>query len=110
VTFTSEFNQFLRRSIGLEIHKPHSIFDNARMHVIDSEKIALLLDVGANEGEWATRIHRDGYFGRILSLEPSGKAVSNHKLNPKEIFCGNIERRANYFASGSVPSLHFLSS
>lgn len=32
----------LRRSIGLEIHKTHYIFDDARMHVINSEKIALL--------------------------------------------------------------------
>jgi hypothetical protein len=40
----------LRRSIGLEIHETHSIFDEARMHVINSEKIALLLDGGANEG------------------------------------------------------------
>jgi|688.fasta_scaffold70354_3 FkbM family methyltransferase len=109
MTFTSELNRFLRRSIGLEIHKTHSSFDEARMHVINSEKIALLIDGGANEGQWATRIRRDGYSGRILSLEPGTKAFSKLEFNSKDDPWWDVDSRALGSCEAILP-LHLSSN
>ncbi len=60
---TSSLNRFLRRTLGIEIHKTRASFNEARLHVINSKKVTLLLDGGANEGQWAQRVRRDGYQG-----------------------------------------------
>ena len=69
--------------MGLEIHKTRSSFDEARLHIIDEKKVTLLLDGGANEGQWASRVRRDGYSGRILSVEPGARAFSKLQFNSR---------------------------
>ena len=41
-----------------------------------SERIDLLLDVGANEGQYAVRMRRAGFAGRIVSFEPLSEAFA----------------------------------
>lgn len=53
MTTTSSLNRFIRRVIGIEIHKTKSCFDDARIYVIDTEQVTLIVDGGANEGQWA---------------------------------------------------------
>ena len=76
MTTTSSLNRFLRRTLGIELHKTKASFNEARLHVINSKQVTLLLDGGANEGQWASRVRRDGYQGRIISVEPGSKAFS----------------------------------
>lgn len=45
-----------------------------RAHILHTENINLVLDVGANEGAYGQEIRRSSYRGRILSFEPLAQA------------------------------------
>lgn len=74
MSFTSRINRALRRHIGVEIHKTRAGFDEARNSVIKMKSVSLIVDGGANSGQYAMRIRREGYSGKILSIEPGAKA------------------------------------
>jgi FkbM family methyltransferase len=94
MTLTSNLNRILRRTLGIEIHKTRSSFDEARTHVIFEKKVSLLLDGGANEGQWATRVRRDGYSGRILSVEPGSKAFGKLQFNSRDDKLWTVSKHA----------------
>lgn len=65
------------RTLGLDIHRyvpsvptpPRPIISSLRRFGID-----LVLDVGANQGQFATQLRRGGYTGKIVSVEPLSDA------------------------------------
>jgi FkbM family methyltransferase len=75
------------RRLGYELH-PYdpepapAAEDLQRARLLAAERIDLLLDVGANEGQYAVRMRRAGFGGRIASFEPLSAAF------------GALERRA----------------
>ncbi|MER9651411.1 FkbM family methyltransferase [Mesorhizobium sp. M0199] len=59
------------RRVGLEI-KPsnlHSRFDLRLVELLKAKQATVLLDVGANRGQFATEILKSGYGGTVVSFE-----------------------------------------
>src|SRR3954452_3990844 len=67
------------RRVGYELH-PYdpdpapAAEDIQRAKLLASERVDVLLDVGANEGQYAVRMRRAGFDGRIASFEPLADA------------------------------------
>ena len=76
--FAKEVSGMLRDVIGLEVRRLKSISTPAAKLVASLLKfnIDLVLDVGANQGQFASEIRRSGYTGNIVSFEPLSKAHS----------------------------------
>jgi FkbM family methyltransferase len=62
----------LGRRVGLEITRAGAaeLPGPRRSQMLARLEIDLVLDVGANAGQYATQLRRDGYRGRIVSFEP----------------------------------------
>lgn len=64
------------RRFGLDLRRwpnPQSLaFTRAR--VLQAQKNLLVLDVGANTGQWASLVRGSGFKGRIISFEPVPEA------------------------------------
>jgi FkbM family methyltransferase len=71
---------WLRRA-GYELHPydPDPVpadEDERRARLLASEGIEVLLDVGANAGQYGLRMRRAGFVGRIVSFEPLSDAFA----------------------------------
>jgi FkbM family methyltransferase len=66
------------RKIGLEIHRylPSSSLPAQLVSSFRKFDIDLVLDVGANKGQFASEIREYGYTGKIVSFEPLSSAHS----------------------------------
>jgi FkbM family methyltransferase len=54
-----------------------SLFISHLVQVLDQRRVSLVLDVGANRGQFAGQLRDAGYRGRIVSFEPLGES---HRL------------------------------
>lgn len=64
------------RKIGLDVHRyvPSSLPPAQIVAALRKFDIDLVLDVGANTGQFASEIRQGGYTGRIVSFEPLSQA------------------------------------
>lgn len=69
------------RHLGYDITRRNFLRSHAmrRQKLIRDREISLILDVGANEGQYARMIRDDGYRARIISFEPLSEAFQNLK-------------------------------
>ena len=70
------------RHLGYDIqhfsHVQHSVA--RRAHLVKNENIELVLDIGANHGQYAMGLRRElGYRGDIISFEPLNSAFEQLK-------------------------------
>lgn len=55
---------------GVSIQRLENTFVRARQQLFTSRGTDLVIDVGANKGQYASTIRSEGYSGRIISFEP----------------------------------------
>src|SRR4051812_45532738 len=66
--------RLVRRS-GFDICRfPGRQFGHLRQRVVSSRGVTVVLDVGANRGQWGQEIRTWGYIGRLVSFEPGRDA------------------------------------
>lgn len=75
------FKQLIRsaaRQVGLEVRRfrPASSADAALQAMLSLHRINMILDVGANTGQFGQLLREVGYDGRIVSFEPLSAARS----------------------------------
>ncbi len=58
------------RTLGYDIRRINSHFRKRPIDFIRSRNIDVVLDIGANAGQYAVRLREDGYAGWIVSAEP----------------------------------------
>jgi FkbM family methyltransferase len=84
------FNRFVKaifRQFGLEVHKYSALASPTAQIVCSLKKfrIDLVLDVGANQGQFASELRDGGYSGKIISFEPLSEAHRIlHELSKKD--------------------------
>ncbi len=64
-----------RQGVDIVRYQPTTHYLARRMQLLRSTGVDLVLDVGANDGEYATELRRIGYQGRMISFEPLPDAV-----------------------------------
>lgn len=68
--FTLSLNKLLVKLFKVKFTRARPTFDNARNHLIMSNEIDLVLDGGANRGQWSTEIRREFPSMPVISIEP----------------------------------------
>lgn len=64
------------RLFGADVHRYRHTLPAVRARTLTELGIDLVLDVGANQGQYARQLRADGYPGRIVSFEPLPEAFA----------------------------------
>jgi FkbM family methyltransferase len=62
---------------GIDFQRIENTLFRARQRLFASRGTDLVIDVGANRGQYALRIREEGYSGRIISFEPIPEAFES---------------------------------
>jgi FkbM family methyltransferase len=73
----------LSRRVGYDIVAFRTGLAEQQARLVVDQQIDLLVDVGANEGQYAQRMRDLGYRGDLLSLEPGSAAFSRLEHNAR---------------------------
>ena len=106
------------RKAGFEVTRygPTSSPVARRMHLLKSNGIDLVFDVGANAGQYAASLREGGYGGRIVSFEPLTSAFARLEASAKadplwevvNIGMGDRDERATINIAGNSQSSSLL--
>lgn len=77
--------------------------DARRMRLMDSLAIDLVLDVGANAGQYAQGLREAGFAGRIVSFEPLSEAFANLERHAVPDRSWEVHHRALGDEDGTAP-------
>jgi FkbM family methyltransferase len=114
MNFTRALNNLLDRYFGLRISpSPDARLSAARKKIFSESEVSIVLDVGANAGQYATRIRGEGYKGQIISFEPSpvyNELVSKAATDPRWICSKFAISNKDGFSDFYVASNSYLSS
>lgn len=92
--------RFIRIS-GFDVRKYHPYQDASRrlLSSLQRREVAVVLDVGANEGQFARSTRRAGYRGRMISFEPLSDAHGRLLVNAKHDHLWSVAPRCAVGAS-----------
>jgi len=62
---------------GVDLQRIENTLARARQRLFVSRGTDLVIDVGANRGQYASKIRNEGYRGRIISFEPIPEAFES---------------------------------
>jgi FkbM family methyltransferase len=87
-----------------------------RAKIMDINKIDVVLDVGANTGQYAITIRKNGYRGKIISFEPLPEAFNileanrknDDKWEAKNVALGPRDGKCDIHVAGNSMSSSFL--
>jgi FkbM family methyltransferase len=81
VTAVKNKTRNILRRIGFDMirYNPQTTHEAALARLLAVHEIDTVLDVGANEGQYATMVRRAGFKGKIISFEPLAGAHSKLK-------------------------------
>jgi FkbM family methyltransferase len=109
------------RRFGYELHPypapPRVDYaDRRRERLLRSRKITLLLDVGANTGEFAASVRASGYAGRIVSFEPLSephvrlleRSSADPRWDVRKLALGDTDGSAEINVAGNIASSSLL--
>ena len=112
----------LANVFGYEILKKKKIqtINNHLQHIFNSAKINYVIDVGANEGQFALSLRRNNYKGDILSFEPTSKpfkklveiSKNDERWDVMNLALGERKesRKINVFEASDLNSFHEASA
>ncbi len=93
MSFVRRIIRSLLQQQGYALVKHHDLFTTRSNKLFHHHGISLVLDVGANTGQYATGIRRRGYSGKIISFEPLTEAYQIvPKGSPRPLFGGSPDR------------------
>ena len=92
----------LLRRVGYNIVRFSDDFSDQQVRFLEQASIDLLLDVGANEGQYGQRMRALGYHGEIVSYEPGSVAFSRLRAAIRNDDRWSAHRLAVGATSGSI--------
>jgi hypothetical protein len=73
-------------ALGLDVRKYPDFFLRKRLEFISKNKIDIVIDVGANVGQFGKEMRALGYKGKIISFEPLKDAFEKLKIEANKDF------------------------
>ena len=64
------------RGLGLDVDRHSRSYESRRQRILKRLGVGLVVDVGANVGQYAVELRKEGFRGRILSVEPVADSCS----------------------------------
>ncbi len=104
------------RIFDIDVHRYSASTAPERLRMIDQLRTTIVLDVGANTGQYAEELRASGYRGRILSFEPlpdafvglNRKAAADPHWSVLEMALGDADGTAKIHMSANSVSSSIL--
>jgi FkbM family methyltransferase len=110
--------KFVLKKLGYTVSRydPARDPDAVRRWFFQSQSIRVVLDIGANTGQYALHLRKTGYRGKIVSFEPLSKAfgvlAENAKRDPnwiaQQLALGDVENSGEIHIAGNSWSSSLL--
>ncbi len=88
--FSEAVNKLLKRTLNLQVKKYQAGLNEARSFVINQQSIGLVIDGGANQGQWAFPVVKLFPLLPVHSFEPYSQAFKQ--------LCSRANQHPNWFA------------